>query len=632
MKTGLEQQAYQDVAQLLFDATGDLDRGLLPDFKDPQLLVPYPMLVARVMQDHPQVRDVLRQEYGKPGQLRLRAAMAAGDPQAVEGVAVQFCGTGVAVEARRWLGDRALSAGHFAEAMAHYQQALPHVDADERPALAARIRLAGAMLGSRTGEPVNGPVALGKSRLSAGQFEKLVAELAKAHAPSGGVEEAGGMGYVEVPPASAPAAYTARPWPQLDPRDAKQADQVKYLAALDWASSSLSLASSGELVILSDGLRLAAVKLSSGAQRWLREFSDAKPPLPTWKEVPFRPLVAGGRVYLRHWSEQGLRLSCLDGEGGKDVWTSPPRCHVVSDPLFDRTRVLALTVALEEPPASRKGARPPEWHAWRGRAKQTLHWQLQLTAFEPVDGKVLGRWPLIRLQNRERAIPVCQAAAAGDRIAVSFAGGVLLTDRTGKLYWARRHFWQDSDSQPAAPRTPLLAGGRVFAIHPGAEAVQCLDLESGRLQWECQSPDVTRLVGLADHRLIVQNEVGLVAIETGAGQTAWRHPVDNPPKALLCGGPGQLDYAAWERDDSDKWCPALVWLDAASGKTVARHFLDGLNPARAVSKHFSLGPVLVAGSRLFAAYRDPNLGRKGLLELVLADELSAELGMADGAR
>ena len=53
LKTTLQQGAYDDAAALVFQASFDLDRGLLADFQDTALLVPCSTMIARVMQDYP---------------------------------------------------------------------------------------------------------------------------------------------------------------------------------------------------------------------------------------------------------------------------------------------------------------------------------------------------------------------------------------------------------------------------------------------------------------------------------------------------------------------------------------------------------------------------------------------------
>ena len=57
--------------------------------------------------------------------------MAAGDSAGVMAIAFQFQGTRVACDAHRWLGDRALSAGEFVEAVDHYRKGLSLAAADE---------------------------------------------------------------------------------------------------------------------------------------------------------------------------------------------------------------------------------------------------------------------------------------------------------------------------------------------------------------------------------------------------------------------------------------------------------------------------------------------------------------------
>lgn len=632
VKTALEQQAYADAAQLIFEAPPEVERGLLVDFRDPWLLLPYPAVIGSLVDDYPPLREALWERYGALAGLRVGAAVAGGNSEALQALAVQFRGSAPAVEALGGLGDRSLAAGHFLAAMRHYQGALEQAGPSQRPALAARIRLTGAMLGNLVGEPVQSPVELGKSRLSPAEFERLIAELVESRSAAGSGGGWGGLRRVEVPAAPNPGRFAARPLGTPDSDSPSKPGRRWPSPSFDWSADTLAVVAAAGTLVASDGRRAAAVGLDSGQTKWFREFSSHRSYPPPWKWGLFQPLIAADRVYMRSWTQHGLEMHCLDLDSGKPVWSAGgSESYACSDALVDEGRLVFLTAAIEEPPGSRKGARPPVHRPYRGQLKHRLVWQLQWTALEPASGKLRARWPLVRLQSKERMAPLCQATAAGDAIVAAFAGGVLCVDLAGRLRWVRRQPWGDTAAQPPHLQPPLVVEGQVFLAPAGADALECLDLATGRLRWRCVAPNVVRLVGLAAGRLIAQDGAGLLGIEAAGGRIAWRHEAAGLLDGFLCGGPGQLACTVYRFDASARWSPALVWLDPLTGQPVAERLLDGLGSNRQVPRSLSLGPMIAAGGRLFAAHHDPGRGRNGLylLEPAALDDTSTGEGMAD---
>lgn len=618
LKTGLQQRAYQDVAQAIYGAGAEARRGLLTDLRDPQLLVPYRTLIDLVIRDDPQVRSALVEHYGRVAPVRLSAAIAEADFDALETLAVQFAATPTAVDALQWLGDRSLASGRFEQALGYYGRAGQNAEPSRQPALAARYRLAGAMLGRSVGDRVQATVEIGDWRLAAAQFETLIAELVKAHASDSAVAAAGGAAHSELAAALTPGPLAAQSWPREAESD-KEAARSRARERSDWTAGLVSAVADSRSLVLSDGRHLEAYQLDSDRKLWSRELGDVRFCPPPWKAIPLRPLVAGQRAYVRHWTDRGIELNCLEMEHGQSVWSSTPQQYVVTDPVWDQSRILVVTAAIEEIPVVRKG-RSAAQVLWRNRSsKLPTPWLLQLTALDPSTGKVLEQRPLVRLQSKEQSIPVCRAVLADDLLVLTFHGGVLAADRSGGLHWLRRMAWQPGDSQPPGPATPVVAAGQVFLVPSQLATIQALELANGRLQWECPAPGVTRLLGVVGGRLIALDNAGLLAVEAASGRMAWRHPIDEPLQGFFCGGSGQLAYTAFRRDELGRWCPAVVWLDPANGEPAAQHLVDGLKPARHLPKNALLGPVLPVGRRLLAVYRDASQGRRGLLELQPAE-------------
>jgi hypothetical protein len=99
--------------------------------------------------------------------------------------------------------------------------------------------------------------------------------------------------------------------------------------------------------------------------------------------------------------------------------------------------------------------------------------------------------------------------------------------------------------------------------------LESIDPETGELLWRRVLPNVERLLGIAEKRLIVQTRGAILAVEPKDGMVAWRHPTRDPLVAQLCGP--QVVYSrriTWVPSKNLR-VPELVWLDADTGREVA---------------------------------------------------------------
>ncbi len=122
-RAALDGHAYRDACQIISTSAENGMLGMLPDARDPELLVSLPGAVALAMRDHPGLRTTMSQQFGALGRLRIRQAIAANNVAAVEAATIQFLGTEAAAEAHLWLADRSLASGAFAHALGQYRQA-----------------------------------------------------------------------------------------------------------------------------------------------------------------------------------------------------------------------------------------------------------------------------------------------------------------------------------------------------------------------------------------------------------------------------------------------------------------------------------------------------------------------------
>jgi hypothetical protein len=634
-QAAVESKAYQSACQIISSAGAHRAVGFLPDGRDPRLLVSLPGAVAGALRESPELRRTMGEEFGPLGLLRVRQAAADGDVPAVEAAAAQFSGTEAACEARSWLGDRLLSAGDFTRALGQYREALAGAPSSKRAGLAARIRLAGASSGQELGGPASEPVELGGLRIAPADFERLVSQALGER--GGSPARSGSGGAAEGPSLLRQGLYEARSWPEIQPAGATAppkteraergesqskgskskknrskseppARQVEKPArqpgrnagesrparsGLDGSARESVLELEGSLLVAGSPGRLTAFDVEKKAELWSRAAGD--PPLPgqSGPTAAPRPLISGDRIYLRVLRRSGAQVECYSARKGQLLWRSAVVDRVASDPLLIQGELFALTAA--------------------GRPGQTL--RLSFTSLDRASGKVIAERPLASWQDVWDGLIPCQASAVLDRVVARAGGTILSFDLLGEPRWLHKEVWipHEVGLRPpeASPDPPLIVAGRVFVAPVGARGLECLDLESGRLQWQRSIPESRRLLGETDGRLILETSEGLLALSQ-TGEVLWAHRIDHPLEASLPHGGEAILVAYRERDrtDSENWWPCLAWLDPATGAETARSPLFGLAGADP-----RLGPLVARGERAWALAGGGEAGAREVLEL-----------------
>lgn len=561
----LQAQAYREACQVISTTVGTEGLGLLPDGEDHRLWTSLPLAIERAMQKHPALRRTMKDEFGAMADLRVKQGIAAGDVRAVEAAALQFCGTHAAAEAHRWLGDRSLAGGRFDRASEHYRRALEGAPDDERGALLARLRLAGAMAGRDVGSPVglpdDGPIEIGDRRLSAAQFEELIEQARSAHESSASSALGGNdRGVARAAPAQAllPGRYEARPWAHLDGRRVSRPSAMPE-EGFDWAGRQVAVLLADRWMLVNNQLDQIAFDLATGREVWA-QCRGVDERYQQWPLERMQPVLAQGRVFVRQLGDEGPELVALDAATGRLVWSSNPDGHVASDPLLLGDDLAALSVSYD----------PGE--------KLTL----SLTRFDRETGVAVARVPLAEFRDRwQRRLP-CRATIADGKIVATAGGCVLACDVSGRVSWLRRQIWVPPPSESYQHTSPwfeqihdgpLVQEGRVFAAQPGVWTVECIELDTGQLVWRRRVGSLRRLVGLASGRLIARTADGLLAIDGRSGETAW-HDGDEPPaqsrllEAHLGGPPGTILACRRQREDESDERGRLVlqWIDAQTGR------------------------------------------------------------------
>jgi outer membrane protein assembly factor BamB len=216
---------------------------------------------------------------------------------------------------------------------------------------------------------------------------------------------------------------------------------------------------------------------------------------------------------------------------------------------------------------------------------------------------VLFQRRLVRLRDQWFGIVPCRVTTVGDDVVVTVGGAVLRADLDGEVRWLRRQPLR-SRANPLQIRgqyhgPPLVCENRIFAFQPGCRTIECLDLETGRIVWQRELPGITRLVGLADDRLIVQVDSEFIGLDARDGTTVWQYQPEGINQALLCGGPGGFAFVDRSPLDFGRWRFDLVWLDPQTGSVVARQFLSEIYRRGRVAVTPQCGPFFRVGEQMF---------------------------------
>jgi outer membrane protein assembly factor BamB len=563
----VQSQAYREACQAITGQSNPATLGLAPDPQDARLYYAYPVAVRMLIERVGELRRTMNDEFARLGELRLKAALADGDREGMVSVALQFVGTPAAAEARRWLGDQAVSSGHFDEAVGHYRHAMRDAAAEARSPLAARIRLAEAFRGAEAGSPVGAAVQLGALELPAARFEQLVGETRKARADEG---------LIAASSQSSPPRgdYTARSIGRLD--GTSKPDRGAS-PGIDWGARQMAAGYSSRSLLLSDIASMAAWQIDDGKELWkqgLREGDKNRLPL-----TAVRPAVAADRVFVRRTMREKADLACFSLNDGQPLWSVLPDDAVVSDPLVSGQNVFVFTVRKSFP--------------------QKL--VLSLCRLTADSGDTVIVQPVAELLDMWKGELPCQAALIDDMLVATAGGAVLCCHQDGTVQWVRQQVWMPSRDAEQQSRPwfsgqhepPLTFDDRVLAFQPGMKGLECLDLLSGQLVWQRTLPQIDRVVGVVADRVVVRAGYELIGLEATTGAVAWRHATADVAEALLC-GPSGVVYVKREehKDDKAPRRPVMVWLDAKNGQAMGESPVEGISQSKPL-----FGPLLAAGDR-----------------------------------
>ena len=565
--SALEGKQYADAARSLISSAPPHDEGLVPAPDDDQLFVSFRVALRLLMARHPGFAEAMDRQVGPADQLRIEQVLARGDAAAVEALPLQYCGAAAATVPCQWLGDRALAAVDLAQAVSWYDEGLRWASPAQQPDLAARKRLAMAMLGTAQGRPPTQPVTLGSVKVPPEQFEGWIREqLARRRLTAEVASAADALPVVGV---AQPAHYQMAPVGQLNDSEGrafKGNDRQGEFKEIDWSWRSLTLQASEDSLLAAERSRITAFDLA-GKLRWDVRLRNG------WASSPVRPLVCGPRIYIRAATASNRPgIACLDGKTGRVIWLG--ECGgAASDPLWYRGRLLVLTIG----PAGGQFVSP-----------------LCLVELHPETGDVLSRQQILETAERENLPGECQVSWAGNRLIVLVAGSVICADLQGRTLWVRQETALPYDTDPAFVlqhcQPAIEADGRLFVQQPGSCAIDCLALETGQRNWRRGLIGLQRLVDLPDDRLLARTARGLVGLNKATGDVLWQREFPGLLSATARTRSGLILCVRQALEEK----PQLVffWIDPATGQTRAH----GLLPLEKNQPIF-FGPIAARGDR-----------------------------------
>ena len=634
--------AFQYACQVISSAGSANLIGLLPDSQDDQLLVSFPNAVVMAMDRYPELRQQMNDRFGAIGRLRVRQAIENGDYRQVEAATIQFFGTPAAAESDLWLGDRAMSAGQFAQARSLFERAIngfranSQIESSELASATARLKVVEGLLGekrelSSAGE-LTQTVSFGSLQISPEQVTKLVDEIAASRA------QQASEGTVSSQSSEAPSGRFDVPRvPQLvshrmENRGRYEGDLGEHVgrsapADTDWVSRQLASTVVGDRAFLCNRFQINCLDLTNGSTRWSQQLGGNHGSAHHWPMLAMRPLIIGDSVICRRLTKNGTELVCCHTSDGKIQWQQQLEQLLVSDPFLLRGRLHIL--------ATDQSSIGPT--------------VLNLLTVHRESGVVLSTLPVLKLFDAwQNSSLVCQVAVRDAQFFVSTGGAVACCDTEGQTLWVRRRAWTPTnlDSRYRYARSwsaPIIVDDRLIVGQPEGPTIDCLDIQTGRLLWQHVEPELRRVISQVANAILLETRDGLKTISVESGKTQWLHPASDLMDGIAVGTlnaeanaqsnggdqAGNSDQAGRhvvlavrhvpnQDGRSSTAIPTLVWIDAADGRELARQGVPNL-----ADREARVGPLLVTNDRFFAFVgKDRKEGKRDIVEFVPEPEIA----------
>ncbi|MDP7019973.1 MAG: PQQ-binding-like beta-propeller repeat protein [Pirellulaceae bacterium] len=591
LHAALDGDAMRDAARIIVSISPDVLTGVAPSAKDSQWLTSIPAAVRYAADQSPELRTMLTDEFRDIAELRIRRAVATSNEEAVRLAAFQFQHVPASRDAQVWLGDAALVRGEFDQALYRYEQAAQW-RADD--ALAARMRMAAALLGRDLGEPAKAEVAIGQSKWSAADFEKMVGELKQR-----GVQLAPPT--TPPPPELAPVAWTGEVKAKLDgaigqsPQTEVTRDLNKRF--IDWANRQLATVVAGDHLIVTNRFQVAAYQTADGKRLWQSEPPPGRKPMRSrdWALTAMRPIVRHDAIYSRQLYGAGPAIVRSNRADGKHVWVTneTPNHFFISDPHWTHLGLATLTLT-------------------RGDQNES---NIELLFSDPDTGEPLQSRHLVRVRERWWQRRYCTTTQLEDGLIVSLSGVIFRCDWQGRLLWLRRQ-----DAIPADEDTswvnqlfhpPVVRGDQVWFCQPGVKAITCLNIHSGAYVWSRLAPSMRGVLDLVENQLLVRTDEGVASLEADTGTEQWRFDEPNLLETFGRGANHLLVARHTPSADTKAKSAELLTLDTKTGTLQSATRLDPLTDGDP-----RLGPIVFTGKTIWTFFgRGANDATRDLVAL-----------------
>ncbi len=495
---------------------------------DDGLYMPAQDLLRDAIRSEPELQDVLVEQFGRIGLIRVNRAVEQGTLDQLEQIVVQFHGTEAARKALAILADRSLSLGHFVKAAGQYDELIPSLSGAERTSAVAKRNLALAMSGRRPPEAVTETVSFPGGSFTSDQYGKLIESVLVHRAEEDGHAPGKPWG----------------PWPAGETPTVRQLTDLPFFAA-----SPVGVRQKDKYLLLQQGGALSAIDVDGARAAWSHGSVDAKSAL-----FSFRPLVLEDRVFAALSEKKGEAvLKCLQLDKGNVLWERKLVDLPAADPFKGGRDLFLLSHSFDE--------------------------HLVLQRINPANGEPEFTQHLLRHRHEERRRDNVRAIASDRRVVVSAAGMLICCDDLGRIRWVRRIACVPAEADPALSEfyhSDDLVGkdGRIVVCGPGAPELVCVDAETGSVVWTKFQPQRRRLLGLAGETVVVRNITSIEAVSIADGKTKWHSPANREGVSRYLGDPGKLLNIRFDvAEMNNKRVPGAVrsaeLLSAADGTPIA---------------------------------------------------------------
>ncbi len=516
--------------------------GMVPLEHNGRLAKAIFVLLRETIDRNAELRATLHGDFAGLGELRIREALDNGQFELLEALATQFYGTPAANQAELLLADRDLSIGNFFAAAARYESLIDAAASDFREQIAAKRRLALAMTGQVSGDPVTTTIQLDGQPMSAAEYEKMISDLAAEHHKGGSIQA---NRLLDRSVAPGPREMRLAPL-----ADVSTAVTPKYPFARRWVAFRFH---EDRLVVHRHGF-LAVIDVPGKRVLWQK--NDSRRDKPYWAGPPARPLVAEGRVIVPFYDDKDIALTCFDLETGNELWKQLPDDDVAGNPVLIDSSLYMIGI----------------------RYQRGDYAELFLRRLEPLTGETLIAKSIARLRDSEAIYRIGTPTLVGDALLLRTGGSLVCCDLFGNTRWLRRLSFVPPEVESElfddqALDEMVVVGNRVILNAPGSAHVCCIDAASGEEFWSHLAPDLHRVVGNAGGRLVICAGNRIEALDVKTGEPLWSTETTADYESVLLGADETivaltLDRIEKKKDPEGRRIRRIEWLSAANGATV----------------------------------------------------------------